>query len=57
MQSTNDLKATGLQLCLLLNFGKAAPGDQTRRPWLMNRALLSACSACIAFLHLRQILS
>ncbi|HXA21098.1 MAG TPA: GxxExxY protein [Acetobacteraceae bacterium] len=34
-------------------FQQAAPGDQTRCPWSINRADSSACFACIAFLHLR----
>jgi hypothetical protein len=51
MRCTNYLKATGLQLCLLLQ--QAAPGNQTRCPWPMNRAESSACFACIACLHLR----
>ena len=29
------------------------PGHQTRGPWPIIRAESSACSACIAFLHLR----
>jgi hypothetical protein len=52
MQCANDLKATGLRLCLLLNLGEPRL-ELTRGPWSINRAESSACFACIAFLHLR----
>jgi hypothetical protein len=48
-QCTNHLQATGLALCLLLDFGKP---NHTCGPRPMSSTKPSACSACI-FCHLR----
>ena len=52
MQCINYLEATGLQLCLLLNFGK--PRLEIKRvAHGLNRTAPSACFACNAFLYPR----
>ena len=47
MQCANYLKATGLRLCLLLNFWQIAPGDPTCSPRPVNHTGPFACFACI----------
>ena len=42
-QCINYLKASGMQICLLLDFGKTAPGDQARGARPVNCTDPSAC--------------
>jgi GxxExxY protein len=47
LQCLNDLNATGLQLCRLLNRRQSAPQEQARCEPPVKHFPLSACSACI----------